>query len=84
MSRSRIPMLVLFASFVGGSYATWNAIAKLTGQRGAIDYVMAANRFSTDGYRDHSAATRDLANINAAFDDVDATDHTDVAGGVVL
>ena len=51
------------AQLVGGSYGTWNAIAKLEGQRGAVNYVVAANRFSTDGYREHSAATRDLVNV---------------------
>jgi iron complex outermembrane receptor protein len=50
------------AQLIGGSYGTWNAIGKLGGQSGAVNYVVAGNRFETDGYRDHSNATRDLGN----------------------
>ena len=51
------------AQLIGGSYGTWNAIAKLEGQGGAVNYVLAGNRFETDGYRDHSTARRNLANV---------------------
>src|SRR4029453_14280550 len=47
---------------IGGSYATWNAIAKAAGQSGAVNYVLAGNYFTIDGYRDHSEASRHLAN----------------------
>jgi iron complex outermembrane receptor protein len=50
------------AEAVGGSYRTLNAIAKFEGQQGAVDYVIAGNHFETDGYRDHSVASRDLVN----------------------
>ena len=56
-----------YAQLIGGSYGTWNAIAKLEGQGGPINYVIAANRFETDGYRDHSTATRDLGNVKLRF-----------------
>jgi len=55
------------AQLVGGSYGTWNAIAKLEGQGGAVNYVVAGNRFSTDGYREHSTATRNLANVKLSL-----------------
>ena len=45
---------------IGGSYGTSNVIAKVEGQEGALNYVLAANRFGIDGYRDHSAANREL------------------------
>ena len=51
------------AQVIGGSYGTWNAIAKLEGRDGATDYVVAGNHFATDGYRDHSVASRDLLNV---------------------
>jgi len=51
------------AQVIGGSYGTWNAIAKLEGRDGATDYVVAGNHFTTDGYRDHSVASRDLLNV---------------------
>ncbi len=51
------------AQMIGGSYGTWNAIAKFEGRNGAADYVVAGNHFETDGYRDHSVASRDLLNV---------------------
>jgi iron complex outermembrane receptor protein len=48
---------------VGGSYGTWNAFAKLEGDGGGVNYVLAGNLFRTDGYRDHSTAQRDLSNV---------------------
>ena len=51
------------AQLIGGSYGTWNGIAKLEGQGGDVNYVVAGNRFETDGYRDHSHATREQANV---------------------
>ena len=51
------------AQMIGGSYGTWNAIAKLEGRDGAADYVIAGNHFAIDGYRDHSVASRDLLNV---------------------
>ncbi|HEX4885206.1 MAG TPA: TonB-dependent receptor [Casimicrobiaceae bacterium] len=44
-----------------GSDDTWTLGLKATGTSGGVGYVAAATRFDTDGYRDHSAATRDLA-----------------------
>ena len=51
------------AQLIGGSYGTWNGIAKLEGQGGDVNYVAAGNRFETDGYRDHSHAIREQANV---------------------
>ncbi len=47
---------------IGGSYGTWNTIAKAAGQAGAVNYVLAGNYFTIDGYRDHSEASRTLGN----------------------
>src|SRR2546425_4956427 len=52
---------------VGGSYATYNAIAKTSGVARDVGYVLAANHFATDGYRDHSEASRDLVNAKLKF-----------------
>jgi iron complex outermembrane receptor protein len=43
----------------GGSYGTRKADLSAQGSSGGIGYVIDASRFETDGYRDHSAATRD-------------------------
>ena len=53
---------------IGGSYATWNAIAKAEGQAGAVNYVLAGNYFTIDGYRDHSQASRQLGNARFRID----------------
>lgn len=45
-----------------GSYSTTNAGLKAAGEQGVVNYVANASRFDTDGYRDHSAATRDTIN----------------------
>lgn len=57
----------------GGSYASWTAGAKLRGSTANAGYVVAANEFRTDGYRDHSAARRDLVNAKLRVDATDAT-----------
>lgn len=51
-----------------GSFGTWRAVASLAG--GGDDYAVAVDgtAFSTDGYREHSAATRDLLNASARVD----------------
>ncbi len=56
------PVPIAGAQLIGGSYATWNAIAKAAGQSGAVNYVLAGNYFTIDGYRDHSQASRELGN----------------------
>ncbi|WP_426177627.1 TonB-dependent receptor family protein [Massilia sp. TWR1-2-2] len=43
----------------GGSYGSRKADLSAQGSSGALGYVIDASRFETDGYRDHSAATRD-------------------------
>jgi len=51
-----------------GSYDMWTAGVKLSGSAGVGRYIAAASRFETDGYRDHSAALRDLINAKATFE----------------
>ena len=49
-------------SAAGGSFGTWRQGVEASGSQGQIDYLLSANRYHTDGWRDHSAATRDLVN----------------------
>lgn len=49
-------------STAGASFGTWRQGLEASGSQGAVDYLLSANRFHTDGWRAHSAATRDLAN----------------------
>uniref|UniRef100_UPI0035B30EDE TonB-dependent receptor family protein n=1 Tax=Zoogloea sp. TaxID=49181 RepID=UPI0035B30EDE len=47
--------------FAAGSYGTTKADLGAQGKAGGLGYVFNASRFDTNGYRDHSAATRDQA-----------------------
>ena len=55
------------AQFVGGSYGTSNTIAKFEGAGPGMNYVLAGNVFHIDGYREHSEASRNLANFKLRF-----------------
>lgn len=52
---------------VGGSYRTLNTGLKLGGQATGINYVIAGNHFETTGYREHSAAQRQVFNTKFKF-----------------
>lgn len=49
------------ASFAAGSDGLRKLDVNAQGSSGALGYLLDASRFETDGYRDHSAATRDQA-----------------------
>lgn len=51
-----------------GSYDTVSTGAQLRGQQGIVHYNVAANHFSTDGYRDHSRARRESVNAKFGLD----------------
>lgn len=55
------------AGFAAGSYGAWKADAALQGESGGIGYVIDASRFSTDGYRQHSAAERDQSMVKLTY-----------------
>ncbi|MBI2754915.1 MAG: TonB-dependent receptor [Betaproteobacteria bacterium] len=48
--------------FWAGSYGSARLAVRPAGQSGAVNYIGDISRFTTDGYRDHSAATRDQTN----------------------
>jgi iron complex outermembrane recepter protein len=52
--------LTPFAQF--GSDGMRHYGLKAAGQQGTVNYLLSASRFATDGYRRHSAATRDTGN----------------------
>jgi iron complex outermembrane receptor protein len=55
-----------------GNFQTVREGLKLGGQSGRLNYIFDGSHFGTDGFRDHSAATRDLFNAKtkvAASDD---------------
>jgi iron complex outermembrane receptor protein len=51
-----------------GSYGTMTLGGQALGSSGPLDYNLAVSRFETDGYRDHSAARRDSANLRLGVD----------------
>ncbi len=56
------------AEFWAGSYGSARLSTRFGGQSGSVNYIGDLSRFSTDGYRAHSAATRDLANGRLKID----------------
>jgi iron complex outermembrane receptor protein len=61
------------ASLSVGSYTTYNAGIKAVGTAGTVGYVVAANRFDTDGYRAHSSAEREIVNAKLVFAPAEGT-----------
>jgi iron complex outermembrane recepter protein len=55
------PRLTLGAG--GGSDGQRRRDAKFSGSQGGLDYLASTSHFHTDGYRGHSAATRDIDNL---------------------
>jgi iron complex outermembrane receptor protein len=60
-------------SAAGGSFGTWRQSLQASGSQGAVDYLLNASRFRTEGWRAHSAARRDLVNgkLGVALDNGD-------------
>jgi iron complex outermembrane receptor protein len=58
-------------SLAAASFGTTRTGLMASGSSGAVDYLLSAGRFETDGYRDHSAADRDIVNgkFGLALDD---------------
>lgn len=59
------------AGVLGGSWGTTKYNLGAEGEKNGIGYVLDASRFDTEGYRDHSSATRDqgFAKLNLHPDD---------------
>src|SRR5205814_4333945 len=55
------------ASLFAGSVRLRKAALQAGGTSGALNYIVDASRFETDGYRDHSAAQRDQVNAKFKF-----------------
>ncbi|MDO9361230.1 MAG: TonB-dependent receptor [Polaromonas sp.] len=58
---------VLGGSLATGSYGLRRADVKASGAAGALGYVLSAGRISTQGFREHSAAEREVANARLDF-----------------
>jgi len=76
------PVPTLEAGLYAGSYDTWRGALKFGGQWGALNAIGNLSRFSTEGYRDHSATVRDQLNAKAKFSLGSATGLTLVANSL--
>ena len=73
----------LAASVAAGSYGALRFGLKASGGIGAFGYVVSGSTFRTDGYRDHSAAERNIGNAKLTWHD-DASRWTLVVNSVAL
>ena len=71
-------------SLTGGSDGTVRLGIKASGASGSFGYLVSASEFSTDGYREHSAAERRLGNAKFTWRPDDASKLTLVANSVAL
>lgn len=62
-----------------GSYNTRRESLTMEGEDGGLNYIVNGSHFSTDGYRDHSEATRDMLHTKLSYKAGDATKITLVA-----
>ena len=76
----------LSANVVAGSHGTWRYGAKARGLASMgeteLDYVVSLSRFTTEGFRDHSGARRNLGNAKLGIQIDDDTRLTLVANSV--
>jgi len=63
----------LTPGFAAGSNGQVRESTRLTGATGGVGYDLDLSHFQTDGYRDHSAATRNFANARFDLDPDDAS-----------
>jgi iron complex outermembrane receptor protein len=74
----------LDVSMAAGSNGLMRPGLRLSGSMPSLGYVVSANRFSTDGWRDHSAASRDLVNARFDFKPGEGSEWTLVANSVEI
>jgi iron complex outermembrane receptor protein len=74
----------LEVSAASGSEGLQRESLKATGNEGALGYVVSASHFATDGWRDHSAAQRDLGNAKLTYALGDCDDFSLIVNAVSL
>lgn len=62
-----------------GSYNTRRESLTVEGEEGNVNYIVNGSHLSTDGYRDHSEATRDMLHTKLSYNASDATKITLIA-----
>jgi iron complex outermembrane receptor protein len=74
----------LTTSLAGGSDGALRGALKLSGSNGPVSYLVSGSEFSTDGYREHSAARRRLGNLKLTWRPDEASRLTWVVNSVAL
>ena len=69
---------------VGGSDGLLRLSSQLSGSSGSMGYVLGVSHFTTDGYRDHSAAERNIGNAKLTLRPDDVSTLTLIANSVAL
>jgi iron complex outermembrane receptor protein len=70
------------ASYVGGSYGLSRPGVRISGASGSLGYVVSASHLSLDGWREHAAVTRDVANARIDWQQAEGRSWTFVANAV--
>jgi iron complex outermembrane receptor protein len=55
-------------NFSAGSFGTTREELKISGEEGAVNYLVDSSLFSTDGYRDHSKTDRNQSNAKIVWE----------------
>jgi iron complex outermembrane receptor protein len=71
-------------SLAAGSDGLVRPGLRISGSTPALGYVVSANRFATDGWRDHSSASRDLVNARLDFKRAEGSEWTVIANTMEL
>ena len=78
------PGTTLSPSLRMGSFGTQQSHIKLSGQQNGLNYVVNAMRFDTDGYRQHSSASRNTENVKLRLTPSDDSIMTVIANAVTM
>jgi iron complex outermembrane recepter protein len=76
--------LALGAAFSAASYGTYRVGAQASGSNGNFGYLVSGSDFSTDGYREHSAAERRLGNMKLTWRPDESSKLTLIGNSVAL
>ncbi|HVE52717.1 MAG TPA: TonB-dependent receptor, partial [Ramlibacter sp.] len=72
------------ASVIAGSYGLRHPGVRLSGSTSGVRYVASANRLEFDGWREHSAVSRDIGNLRLDFEPAEGRRWTLVANAMDL
>ncbi|HMA09392.1 MAG TPA: TonB-dependent receptor plug domain-containing protein, partial [Ramlibacter sp.] len=75
---------VVTGSLAAGSYGLYRPGLRASGSSQGLSYVVSANNLESDGWREHSAVSRGLANARLDFKRSEGSDWTVVANAIEM